>query len=159
MTHLLQASIPKNVALRYYRTNELPAVEADATQLRQIVMNLVVNAAEAIGAEAGIISITTGLQRADQAYLAEVYAAPDLPEGWYVALEVADTGQGMDATTRARIFDPFFTTKFTGRGLGLAAVLGIVRGHKGALNVYSEPGHGSTFKILLPISAEASAAV
>jgi PAS domain S-box-containing protein len=159
MTHLLQASIPKNVALRYYLPADLPAVEADATQLRQIVMNLVVNAAEAIGTKAGIISITTGVQRADQAYLAEVFMAPNLPEGQYVLIEVADTGAGMDEATRAKIFDPFFTTKFTGRGLGLAAVLGIVRGHGGALKVYSEPGRGSTFKILLPGAARAAESI
>lgn len=150
MTHLLHASIPKNVALRYHLARELPAVEADATQIRQIVMNLVVNAAEAIETEHGIISITTGVQWADHAYLSEVYLAPELAEGPYIFIEVTDTGCGMGAATRAKIFDPFFTTKFTGRGLGLAAVLGIVRGHKGALKVNSELGQGSTFKILLP---------
>jgi PAS domain S-box-containing protein len=158
MTQLLQASIPKTVALRYYLAPDLPAIEADATQIRQIAMNLVVNAAEAIGTKQGIISITTGAQWADREYLAEVYLAPELPEGRYVFVEVADTGHGMDAATRAKIFDPFFTTKFTGRGLGLAAVIGIVRGHKGALKVYSEPEKGTTFKILLPASAAATEA-
>ncbi len=156
MTHLLHASISKNVVLRYHLARELPAVEADATQLRQVVMNLVVNAAEAIEGEQGIISITTGVQWADRAYLSEVYLAPDLPEGAYVFIEVADNGRGMDAATRAKIFDPFFTTKFTGRGLGLAAVLGIVRGHKGALKVYSEPRKGSTFNVLLPSTTSAT---
>jgi PAS domain S-box-containing protein len=150
MTHLLQVSIPKSVTLRYNLTPQLPPIEADAAQIRQIVMNLVINAAQAIGDKNGIISITTGAQFADQPYLAETYIAPDLPEGQYVFLEVSDTGRGMDAATRARIFEPFFTTKSTGYGLGLAAVLGVVRGHNGALNVYSEPGRGSTFKCLLP---------
>ncbi len=158
MTHLLQASISKNVALRYYLAPDLPTIEADATQIWQIVMNLVVNAAEAIGTQQGIIAITTGVQWADRAYLAEVYLATDLPEGRYVFVEVSDTGHGMDAATRAKIFEPFFTTKFTGRGLGLAAVLGIVRGHRGALKVYSEPGKGTTFKILLPASGAAAEA-
>jgi PAS domain S-box-containing protein len=150
MADLLQISIPKNALLRYNLASGLRAVEADATQIRQVVMNLVVNAADAIGAQQGVITISTGAIQADQSYLSETYLAPDLPIGDYVYIEVADTGTGMDATTRERIFEPFFTTKFTGRGLGLAAVLGIVRGHRGALKVYSEPGRGSTFKFLLP---------
>jgi len=113
-------------------------------------MNLVINASEAIGEKSGLISIVTGVMLADRAYLTEAYLSPNIPEGEYVYLEVSDNGCGMDAATRARIFDPFFTTKFTGRGLGLAAVLGIVRGHHGALKVYSEPGRGTTFKLLLP---------
>ena len=156
MTHLLQVSISKHVVLRYNFVRNLPAVEADATQIRQVVMNLVVNASEAIGEKTGVITISTGAVRADCAYLTETYLAHELSAGDYVYLEVADTGCGMDAETQAKIFDPFFTTKFTGRGLGLAAVLGIVRGHKGALKVYSEPGRGTTFKILLPC-VEASA--
>ncbi|MEP7187755.1 MAG: substrate-binding domain-containing protein [Roseiflexaceae bacterium] len=150
MTHLLHVSIPKNVTLRYNFMPQIPTVEADATQIRQVVMNLVVNAADAIGMRNGLITITTGIMQADQAYLAETYLAPDLAEGSYMYIEVSDTGSGMDADTRAKIFEPFFTTKFTGRGLGLAAVLGIVRGHNGALKVYSELERGSTFKFLLP---------
>ena len=113
-------------------------------------MNLVVNASEAIGEKSGIITISTGAMWADRAYLIDAYAAHDLPEITYVFLEVSDTGQGMSAETRTRMFEPFFTTKYTGRGLGLAAVMGIVRRHRGALRVYSEVGHGTTFKILLP---------
>jgi PAS domain S-box-containing protein len=153
ITQLLQLSISKQAVLRFNLSPGLPAVEGDATQFRQILMNLVINASEAIGARSGVISVSTGLTRVDRDYLGGTILAPDLPPGTYVYLEVADNGTGMDAATQARIFDPFFTTKFTGRGLGLAAVLGIVRGHKGAIKVYSEAGKGTTLKILLPCAA------
>jgi CheY-like chemotaxis protein len=130
-------------------------VDADASQLRQVVMNLVVNASEAIGERSGVITLSTGAMDCDRAYLSESWLDEQLPEGMYVFIEVADTGSGMDAETRARIFDPFFTTKFTGRGLGLAAVLGIVRGHRGAIKVYSELGKGTTLKVLFPASQRA----
>ena len=149
-TRLLEVSISKRAVLKFHLADGLPAVPGDATQLRQVIMNLVINASEAIGDKSGFISITSGLTRADRTYLAGAHFAPDLPEGDYVHLEVADNGGGMSPDVQARIFDPFFTTKFTGRGLGLAAVLGIVRGHKGALKVFSESGWGTTFKILLP---------
>jgi CheY-like chemotaxis protein len=119
------------------------------SQIRQVVMNLITNAAEAIDGE-GVVSVTTRLVEADAALLARYRFAEGLDEGPYVSLTVADDGCGMDDATLARIFDPFFTTKFTGRGLGLAAVLGIVRGHGGALRVVSRPGEGSTFEVLLP---------
>jgi signal transduction histidine kinase/ActR/RegA family two-component response regulator len=150
MTQLLQVSINKNARLKFNLAENLPPFEGDATQVRQVVMNLIVNASDAIGERPGVITLTTGYVRADRTYLAQTFMAPDLPEGGYVYLEVADTGAGMDAATRARIFDPFFTTKFAGRGLGLAAVLGIVRGHRGAIKVYSEPGDGTVFRVLFP---------
>jgi PAS domain S-box-containing protein len=149
---MLQISISKKAVLRYRLEKGLPPVEVDATQMRQVIMNLVINASEAIGDRSGVISISTGLTRVDRHYLHGTLMDPDLPEGDYVFLEVSDSGCGMDAETQARIFDPFFTTKFTGRGLGLAAVLGIVRGHKGAMKVYSEVGRGTTFKLLFPIA-------
>ncbi len=149
-THLLQLSISKKASLKYNLDRNLPAVMADATQVRQIIMNLVINASEALGDKNGMITVTTGVMYVDRDYLKEDYLSPDTEEGNYVFMEVSDNGCGMDKETCARIFDPFFTTKFTGRGLGLAAVLGIVRGHKGALKVYSEPGHGTTFKLFLP---------
>ena len=152
-THLLQVSISKHAMMQFNFAAGLPSIEADATQLRQVVMNLVINASEAIGAKSGVIGLTTGLVRADRAYLGGTFAAQDLAEGNYVTLEVSDNGCGMNAETLARIFDPFFSTKFTGRGLGLAAVLGIMRGHHGALKVYSEPGRGTTFKLLFPCAA------
>ena len=130
----------------------LPIVEGDLTQIRQIIMNLVLNGAEATEGKAGVIRVTTGVMDADAAYLATTHLSPDLPEGRYVFLEVADNGRGMSPDTLARIFDPFFSTKFTGRGLGLAAVLGIVRGHNGALKVESHEDVGTTFRLLLPAS-------
>jgi PAS domain S-box-containing protein len=157
---MLQISISKKAALRFRLEKRLPPVEVDATQIRQVIMNLVINASEAIGDRDGVISLATGLTRVDRSYLRDTLMDPELPEGDYVYLEVSDTGCGMSADTRARIFDPFFTTKFTGRGLGLAAVLGIVRGHRGAMKVYSEVGRGTTFKLLFPAASgpgEASA--
>ncbi len=153
---MLQISISKKAVLRYRLEKGLPPVEVDATQMRQVIMNLVINASEAIGDASGVISISTGLTRVDRHYLRGTLMDPDLPEGDFVFLEVSDSGCGMSAETQARIFDPFFTTKFTGRGLGLAVVLGIVRGHKGAMKVYSEVGRGTTFKLLFPAAAGAS---
>jgi CheY-like chemotaxis protein len=142
--------VSKKASLLLNLTPSLPPVLADATQIRQIVMNLVINASEALGVRSGRITVATGAVRVDGAFLAETHFSPDLPDGEYVFLEVSDDGAGMSPEVQKRIFDPFFTTKFTGRGLGLAAVLGIVRGHKGALKVYSEVGRGTTFKVLLP---------
>lgn len=152
MLHILQVSISKKAVLRLNPYSPLPAIDVDATQLRQIVMNLVLNASEAIGEKSGVISITTGCMDCDQSYLRNVWLAENLHEGLYVYLEVADTGCGMDKEILPKIFDPFFTTKFTGRGLGMSAVMGIVKGHRGAIKVYSECGKGTTFKILLPAS-------
>ncbi len=150
ITRLLEVSISKKCVLRYNLMENLPTCRGDATQLRQVIMNLIINASDAIGEQSGVIALTTGVAWCDSAYLAENFVDDNLPEGLYVHLEVADTGSGMSQETRQRIFDPFFTTKFTGRGLGLAAVLGIVRGHNGAIRVYSELGRGTTFKMLLP---------
>ena len=147
---LLQLSIGKAATLRLDLREELPPVDADATQMRQILMNLVVNAAEALGERSGVISITSGLFHAEGDYLRSTFLAPDLADGDYVFVEVSDNGCGMGPATQAKIFDPFFSTKFTGRGLGLSAVLGIVRGHKGAIKVYSELGRGTTMKLLFP---------
>ena len=162
MAHLLRAAISKNAILRYQFAEHLPAVEADATQMRQVIMNLITNASDAIeeksavaGAQ-GVISIMTGVLDCDAAYLRNAPLDEALPEGRYVYIEVSDTGCGMDAATREKIFDPFFTTKFTGRGLGLSAALGIVRGHRGVLKIYSEPGQGSSFKLLFPALTQAA---
>ncbi|MEM7350660.1 MAG: ATP-binding protein [Acidobacteriota bacterium] len=150
MIHLLDVTISKSVALETDFAQDLAAMEGDPTQIRQVVMNLITNAAEALGDEVGTITIATGRIEADRSYLAGTFLDDDLPAGRYVFLEVSDTGPGMEPETRSKIFDPFFTTKFTGRGLGLAAVLGIVRGHRGAIRVYSEVGRGTSFKLLFP---------
>ena len=154
MLHMLEVSISKKAALRINPYPHLPHVEADATQIRQIIMNLVINSSEAIGDTSGVITITTGCIDCDRSYLKDVWLDENLTDGLYVFLEVADTGCGMDKEVMGKLFDPFFTTKFTGRGLGMAAVLGIVRGHKGAIKVNSEAGTGTTFKILLPASGK-----
>ena len=150
MGHLLSAVIGKGVVLRYQFGNGVPPIEGDATQLRQVVMNLITNASDAIGERSGIITVATSLLEVDRAYLKETLLDDELSPGYYVCLQVSDTGMGMSNETQARIFEPFFSTKFTGRGLGLAAVLGIMRGHRGAIKVYSELGRGTTFKMLLP---------
>ena len=150
---VLEVSISKKAVLRLHQFRPLPTVEADATQLRQVIMNLVINASEAIGERSGVIAITTGCMECDRNYLTDVWLDENLHEGLYVSLERADTGCGMSKETMSKIFDPFFTTKFTGRGLGMAAVLGIIRGHKGAIKVYSEPGKGTSFKVPLPASS------
>ncbi len=152
MVHLLEVSISKKVVIKYDFGEKALPIEADSTQMRQIVMNLVVNASEAMENKSGVISVRTGAMNCDRAYLDETYLDNDLPEGAYSYLEVSDTGSGMDEETVSKIFDPFFTTKFTGRGLGLAAVIGIVRGHHGAIKVHSEPDKGTTFEVLFPAS-------
>jgi len=150
---LVQTSVPKAVQLRLQLTDRLPGIDADPGQMQQIVMNLVINGAEAIGPGGGAVLVTTAVQQVDAQYIDTMSSAGDLLRpGEYVSLEVHDTGSGMTEEILARIFDPFFTTKFAGRGLGLSAVLGIVRAHKGDLKVYSKPGQGTTFKALFPAS-------
>ena len=150
MSTLLESSTSKRVGLKRDLGDDLPAIEADAAQIRQVVMNLVTNASEAIGEESGLSSIRTSTIQCERAFLERVQLEPPLSEGRYVCLEVSDTGCGMDEETKAKVFEPFFTTKFTGRGLGLAAVQGIVRGHKGAIWIESQPGVGTTVKVLFP---------
>jgi PAS domain S-box-containing protein len=159
MAHLLRISISKKVELKFNFDRDLPAIQADATQMRQVVMNLLTNSSEAIGDESGVIAISTGHRYCIPEDLTSAYLHEELPEGEYVFFEVADTGCGMGKETLIRLFDPFFTTKFQGRGLGMAAVLGIVRGHRGAIQVKSEPGQGTAFTIWFPaIAVESGAA-
>ncbi len=149
---LLRVSTGRGAELKLNLARDLPGVKADATQLRQIVMNLVLNAVDAVtGRRDGVIEITTGVAYVTRAMLAECVTGQSLPEGQYLFIEIRDNGCGMEPDVRAKIFDPFFTTKFAGRGLGLAAVLGIIRGHNGALRVESEVDRGSEFRLYLPI--------
>ena len=130
IANLLETTISKKVQMRLELAEGLPAVEADVAQVQQVLMNLVINGAEAIGDARGTVLVTTGAQDIDEPYARNLFAS-ELKTGRYVFIEVHDTGSGMDDETQAKIFDPFFTTKFTGRGLGLAAVLGRLRGHGG----------------------------
>ncbi len=152
VSDLISASISKKAEVVVTATHGDVYVDADPAQLHQVLMNLVTNASDALGDQTGQITVTTGRMRADRDYLGGVVGAEDLAPGRYAFLEVADNGCGMDAETRDKVFDPFFTTKFVGRGLGLAAVLGIARGHDGALRVDSEPGRGTTVRLLMPLA-------
>jgi PAS domain S-box-containing protein len=154
MGHLLKVSISKKVTLKYDFAEKLPSIEGDPTQIRQVIMNLITNASDAIGEESGVILTSTGTMNCTGAYLQEIRVKEYLPKGVYVYLEVSDTGCGMSKETQSRIFDPFYTTKFTGRGLGMASVQGIMRGHHGAIKVESEPGKGTAFKVLFPVSQQ-----
>ena len=156
MGHLLRASISKTIVFNHHFSENLPAIEGDAVQIRQVVMNLITNASEAIGNRSGVITLRTGLIEISRNDLAESFLNNNLPGGFYVAIEVLDTGVGMDEKTKSRMFDPFFTTKFAGRGLGLAAVMGIVRAHKGTIKVDSEIGKGSKFTVLFPSTGKAA---
>jgi PAS domain S-box-containing protein len=159
-TSLLEVSIGKNCELDLQLAGTLPPVLGDGAQLHQIVMNLVINASDAIAERiGGKISISTFARQAEPALFQSALHQPKLPAGLYVGLEVRDNGCGMTAEIVARIFDPFFTTKFSGRGLGLSAVLGIVQGHHGALFIESKPNEGSTFRLLLPAATPAPAPV
>ena len=148
--HLLRTSIPRTVTLNLHLDRVLPAIEADAGQIQQVVMNLITNASEAIGGEPGVITLSTGMRHCDGSYLGRSRLNEIPPAGRYAYFEVTDTGCGMDEETQKRMFDPFFTTKFTGRGLGLPAVFGIVRGHRGAILLDSAVGKGTTIRALFP---------
>jgi PAS domain S-box-containing protein len=168
MAHLLEVSISKKVTVRYHFQPDLPPVEGDPAQLRQVIMNLILNASDAIGDQIGLISVSTGSIDIDPNHpvlisnprkgndglgsLPVQFTDGTLPTGKYASIQVEDTGCGMDAQTLSRIFDPFFTTKFTGRGLGLAAVHGIVRSHHGTVQIESTKGIGSCFRVLIPVS-------
>jgi PAS domain S-box-containing protein len=159
VSSLLTAVISKNANLELRLGSGLPLVSGDATQLKQVVMNLITNASDALGEGPGKIRVSTSLVRLEPPQLASLHSGDDLTPGEYVCLEVADTGTGMDPDTQLKIFDPFFTTKFTGRGLGLAAVLGILRGHGAGLEIDSEPDRGSRFRVFLAaIESDASEA-
>jgi PAS domain S-box-containing protein len=147
---LLRSAVSRMVTLNLQLGRELPSVRADAGQFQQVVMNLLTNASEAIGDVPGVVTITTGVSGCDRECLSRSVIEQKPEPGRFVWLEVSDTGAGMDAETRQRMFDPFFSTKFTGRGLGLSAVLGIVTGHGGAIMVDTAVGRGTTVRVLLP---------
>jgi signal transduction histidine kinase len=152
MKPLMEASVFQSADIRFELAPELPEILGDPTQLQQVVMNLLTNAWEAIGEGGhGTITVRTGEEVVDQAV--PNLSAPAIPvrPGRHVVLEVADTGCGMAPDVLGRIFDPFFSTKFMGRGLGLSALMGILRGHGGSMRISSEPGQGSCFRLLLPV--------
>jgi two-component system cell cycle sensor histidine kinase/response regulator CckA len=151
MAQLLGASVSKKAILRYEFADELPLIEADPAQVSQVTMNLITNASDALGTGGGSITVSTGVVDVDAQTLAGCLFDDGVEPGRFVYVEVSDTGSGMDASVVARMFDPFFTTKFTGRGLGLSAVRGIMRGHKGTLSVISQPGQGTTMRALFPV--------
>jgi PAS domain S-box-containing protein len=149
---LYTVSVPKNVKLVTHLSSSPVYIKGDLGQIEQILMNLIINGGEAIGSEQGVVAVTVAEEsmKTDTVVKYSLLAAAPLSPGRYAYLEVRDTGSGMSPETAAKMFDPFFTTKFTGRGLGLSAVLGIIQGHKGGLLVDSKEGEGTTFRLILP---------
>ena len=157
MVPLIEAAISKNAQGVYELAEELPRIDADEGQFREVIMNLVSNAAESLPAEGGTYTVRTGLRHCDTECLQHTVLHEDLEAGRYLTVSVADTGSGIEPDMVESIFDPFFTTKFVGRGLGLAGVLGIVRAHRAAISVESEPGKGSTFTVYFPVGPAGAA--
>ena len=154
-TELLAVSTPNNVKVSCRFAPNLPLMEGDAAQIHQVLLNLLTNAIEAIGELGdGVVLLRTDSLSLDDDELKELYAGQDLEPGPFVRLEVSDNGSGMSEETLSKIFDPFFTTKFTGRGLGLAALSGIVRGHHGGIRILSQPGEGTVFSLVFPAKSE-----
>ena len=149
---MLTSAIKKNICIELDLKQDIPELDGDSAQLQQIVMNLIINASEAIGDSVGTITVVLNETTVQEEQLDNDVMDDAIPPRRYATLEVSDTGCGMDAETKRRIFEPFFTTKFTGRGLGMSAVLGIVKEHDGALQMISNPGAGTTFKVFLPLS-------
>ncbi|MHB8205608.1 MAG: PAS domain S-box protein [Desulfomonilaceae bacterium] len=148
---LLKLCVSSAVTLNLRIYDKLPMIKGDADQIQRLIVNIMVNASEAIGDNAGDVILTTGVIDCDEAYLSRSRLEKKPEPGRFVFLEVTDTGCGMDIDTQHRLFDPFFSTKFTGRGLGLAEVMGIVKGHRGAIIVESEPGKGTIIRVLFPV--------
>ncbi|WP_051822611.1 hybrid sensor histidine kinase/response regulator [Desulfonatronum thiodismutans] len=149
--HIFQTALGKNVRFVQDLASSLPPIRADAGQIQQVIMNLITNASEAIGDHPGTMVLSTRLAYCDAKLLGRSRLEEKPAPGWFVQLEVQDTGVGMSEDVQSKLFDPFFSTKFTGRGLGLSAVLGIVRGHRGAIIVDSTPDSGTTFHVLFPV--------
>ncbi len=152
MDDLISATVPRTASVRKDLMKPLPAIHADQSQVQQVIMNIVLNASEALGETTGTITISTGVMDCDEAFLGRSRTPEKPVPGRFVFLKVQDTGSGMDGRTLARVFEPFFTTKFLGRGLGMPAVLGIVGGHKGAVMMDSTPGKGTTVLALFPVA-------
>lgn len=152
MSSLIEVGLPGKVRVGYRLSSDLPLISADSSQVQQVIVNLINNAVEAVSETPESILVSTGTVRTDAALSGESYLAGSQCDGPWVVIEVRDEGCGMDETTKARMFDPFFSTKFLGRGLGLPAVLGIVRRHRGFIRVLSEPGSGTTFQIGFPVA-------
>ena len=154
ISQMLKVVISKKAALELDLAAGLPPIMADRTQVQQVAMNLLTNASEALGDSPGLIRVCTSAEVCSKERLAQAYSAPDLTPGTYVVLEVSDNGCGMTPEVRDKLFEPFFTTKAHGRGLGMSAILGIMRAHKGAIRVYSEPKQGTAFKMLFPATSQ-----
>jgi signal transduction histidine kinase len=155
MSSLLAASIPKTTHLVFDLAENLPAIKADATQLRQVIMNLVLNASESLNGQTGFVRISTSAVQLNASDRSNCQVSFSEPDADFVQLQVSDNGIGMDDAIIEKMFDPFFSTKFSGRGLGLSTVLGIVRSHKGSIRVSASQGTGTRFDILLPVSSPA----
>lgn len=151
MVQMLSSSLPQNAVIKLDSPAEMPFISGDASQIRQVVMNLIINASEAIGESHGEIRVSRAKTAIEAGQPVTDHLGKNIAPGWYVCLEVTDNGCGMDNETRQRLFEPFYTTKFTGRGLGMSAVLGIITSHGGALQLFSQPGQGTTFKVYLPV--------
>ena len=153
MGKLLKATIKQNVSITLDLSADIPSIKADASQIRQVVMNLILNAAEAIGTEQGNITVSLDIAAIESGQGEKEYLGKEIAPGSYICLKVTDNGCGMDEETKQRIFEPFYTTKFTGRGLGMSAVLGIIKAHNGALQLTSQVGFGTTFTVYLPVQS------
>ena len=153
MGKLLKATIKQNVSITLDLSADIPSIKADASQIRQVVMNLILNAAEAIGTEQGNITVSLDIAAIESGQGEKEYLGKEIAPGSYICLKVTDNGCGMDEETKQRIFEPFYTTKFTGRGLGMSAVLGIIKAHNGALQLTSQVGCGTTFTVYLPVQS------
>ena len=151
---LCRSSLPESATLHSELARDLPPVEGDPVQLRRVILNLVANAGEALEGEPGSVTLRLGRTSVAGGALPHAVGALEIGAGDYACLEVQDTGVGIAAEIQAHLFEPFFTTKFTGRGLGLAAVLGIVRSHRGAIQLESHPGAGASFRVLLPLQVD-----
>jgi len=152
MGKLIRASVSSHIALKIKLDQDLPGIEGDLAQIQQLLLNFIVNSADAIGSDSGEIKVSSGVRMMQRKQLDALYNGTNLAPGQYVVIEVRDNGCGMTNEMQEKIFDPFFTTKETGSGLGLSAVLGIVCGHHGALQVFSSPGKGTAFRVYLPSS-------